>query len=65
MTKMADRINLKFSGTRKLVQNMNRSCAILPIQHNKGFNGQTKHKALRKNIDGFKTRLPRPHAKFL
>ena len=59
-----DRINLKFSGTRKLVQNMNRSCAILPIQHNKGFNGQTKPKALRKSIDGFKTRFPRRMHRF-
>ena len=43
---------------------MNRSCAILPIQHNKGFNEQTKPKALRKNIDGFKTRFPRRMHRF-
>ena len=59
-----DRINLKFSGTSKLVQHMNTACAILPIQHNKGFNGQTKPKALRKNIDGFKTRFPRRMHRF-
>ena len=60
-----DRINLKFSGTRKLVQNMNRSCAILPIQHNKGFNGQTKPKALRKKHRWVQNKVSKAHAPFL
>ena len=54
-----DIIRLKFSGTRELAQNMNRSCAILPMQHKKVSANKSNTKLSEKNIDGLKTRLPR------
>ena len=59
-----DMVNLKFSGTRKLVQNINRSCDILPMQYNKGFNGQTNHIAPRNHRDGFRSGIQRNTFRF-
>lgn len=36
----ADKVNLKFSGTRKLLQNINSICSILPVQTKTQFVGQ-------------------------
>ena len=40
-----DKVNLKFSETRKLVQNINKSCSILPKQHCGRVRDQNGHRA--------------------
>ena len=59
-----DKVNLKFSGTRKLVQNINKLCKILPIQHSTRSREPIRYRPQQQDRSGYRKQYPGYNRRF-